>query len=320
MLALLLFFPIAFALSVREILDTPIPKIPDAPARNVTAFAFPTAHDWFTLNATNYILWDWAQDNSPDLRVILDRPDGDVVMLRGPLILNDKIVYASSENFEIKVAGSDVIVPMPWGVPKTAVGSGTVRMGSGAAPAVAQTSTIDIVTLITQGLVPSTAHPSAASTEIAGESPLTSTRISFPTMLDWWVLDAPNQAEWTFVHPTLDPDKVEIDLILDNLDDTLCPSPVLVARVHARWGKWGSPSNLQGAKPDIYAESENFELRPAGAAPTHEWDSTPNVASVQRSAPAVGPTGSTSGARRLATPEWLGVVMAAVVCGTGAAK
>ncbi|BEI84156.1 hypothetical protein CcaverHIS002_0407600 [Cutaneotrichosporon cavernicola] len=203
------------------------------------------------------------------------------------------------------------------------------------APALAQTSTIDIGTLITQGLVPSTTHPSAASTEIAGESPLTSTRINFPTMLDWWVLDAPNQAEWTFVHPTLDPDKVEMDLILDNLDDTVCPSPVLVATVRAHWGKWGGQTNLQGAKAGegyflllqdrtnsshIYAESENFELRPAGAALTHKWHPTPDVASAQSSALAVGPTGSTSGARRLATPEWLGVVMAAVVWGTGAAK
>ncbi|BEI84157.1 hypothetical protein CcaverHIS002_0407610 [Cutaneotrichosporon cavernicola] len=165
MLAVLLLLPIAFALSVREIPDTPIPMIPDAPPRNVTTFVFPTARDWFTLNETNYIVWDWVQDNSPDLRVILDRPDGDVVMLRGPLILNDKIpanmfgmtyngslpavagngyrlrlhdfandtiVYASSENFEIKVAGSHHIAPMPWGVPMTTTGSSGVRMGSGA--------------------------------------------------------------------------------------------------------------------------------------------------------------------------------------------
>lgn len=115
------------------------------------------------------------------------------------------------------------------------------------APSAFAQSTIDIRTLITQGLVPSAASsPGAASTELAGESPLTSTRINFPTMLDWWVVGALNQAEWTFVHTTLDAEDVSMDLVLDNLDDTLCPAPVTVTSVRAHWGKWGGTSMLDG--------------------------------------------------------------------------
>jgi hypothetical protein len=65
-------------------------------------------------------------------------------------------------------------------------------------------------------------------------------------MLDWWVVGALNQAEWTFVHPTLHAEDVGMDLVLDNLDDTLCPAPVKVASVRAHWGKWGGTSSLDG--------------------------------------------------------------------------
>ncbi|CAK9786114.1 unnamed protein product [Cutaneotrichosporon oleaginosum] len=204
-----------------------------------------------------------------------------------------------------------------------------------ALPALAQTSTIDISNIITQGLVPSvgTAAPGAAATELAGESPLTDTRINFPTMLDWWVVGALNQVEWTFVHPSKDAEEVTMDLILDNLDTTLCPEPVKVTSVRAHWGKWGGTSQLEGARPgegyflvlldstnssEVYSESENFELRPAGAVPTHEWDPSasgaPAANAPAASTPAASPTpGGTSGAGRL-SPGWLvGAAFAAVM-------
>ncbi|TXT11567.1 uncharacterized protein COLE_01977 [Cutaneotrichosporon oleaginosum] len=144
---------------------------------------------------------------------------------------NDSIIYAKSELFEIKAVGADPTIPVPWGSSQPSA-----------------TSTIDISNIITQGLVPSvgTAAPGAAATELAGESPLTDTRINFPTMLDWWVVGALNQVEWTFVHPSKDAEEVTMDLILDNLDTTLCPEPVKVTSVRAHWGKWGGTSQLEG--------------------------------------------------------------------------
>ncbi|GMK59439.1 hypothetical protein CspeluHIS016_0800450 [Cutaneotrichosporon spelunceum] len=160
MLALLLLVSaLVRALDVREIMDVPEPSA-YVPVHNETAFAFPRAHDWFTIGTTNYVLWDWLESHTSDLRVVLDRPDGDVDMLRGPLVLKDKIpanmfgmsyngslpaspghgyrlslrdvandsvVYASSESFEIKGADAKPTAPVPWGLPKATAHSGAVR-------------------------------------------------------------------------------------------------------------------------------------------------------------------------------------------------
>ncbi len=100
MLALFL-LPLVAALVPREMVDHPAPVIVDSsePA-NETYIAFPQARDWckpprvpahaVTLNSTAYVLWDWVEGHAPDLRVVLDRPDGDTRLLRGPLALNDK--------------------------------------------------------------------------------------------------------------------------------------------------------------------------------------------------------------------------------------
>jgi hypothetical protein len=69
----------------------------------------------------------------------------------------------------------------------------------------------------------------------------------------------------------------------------------------------------------VFAESENFELRPAGAAPTHEWDPASDAAPTG-AAPGSAPVSSavasptlTSGAGRLA-PGWLvGAAVAAAM-------
>lgn len=94
----------------------------------------------------------------------------------------------------------------------------------------------------------STRNLGPISTEQAGESPLTSTRIGFPTMLDWWVVGALNQIEWDWVEP-VDGNEVKLNVLLDNLDKKLCPQPVRVNEdetVWAYWSGWGRVSELKG--------------------------------------------------------------------------
>lgn len=96
---------------------------------------------------------------------------------------------------------------------------------------------------------PSRTSANAQSTQLAGESPLEHTRINFPTMLDWWVVGALNQAEWTFVEPDADAEDVSLSVLLANLDKTLCPEPVLVnagEEVRAHWTAWGNVNPLKG--------------------------------------------------------------------------
>lgn len=93
-----------------------------------------------------------------------------------------------------------------------------------------------------------TRPPGGISTELAGESPLESTRIGFPTMLDWWVVGGLNQIEWEWVEP-VDGEEVKLNVVLDNLDEKLCPEPVVVngdETVWAYWSGWGMISELKG--------------------------------------------------------------------------
>lgn len=70
----------------------------------------------------------------------------------------------------------------------------------------------------------------------------------------------------------------------------------------------------------VFSESENFELRPAGAAPTHEWDPVSDAAATGAAPAGSAPVSSavasptpTSGAGRLA-PGWLvGAAVAAAM-------
>lgn len=115
------------------------------------------------------------------------------------------------------------------------------------ATALAPASAATVTSLLNP--TPLTSGAGAASTQLAGESPLTRTRVNFPTMLDWWVVGAPNQVEWDFVEPDADASDVSLHVVLDNLDKTLCPQPVRVNGdevVRAHWSGWGNANTLKG--------------------------------------------------------------------------
>lgn len=111
-------------------------------------------------------------------------------------------------------------------------------------PVLAQTSTD--ASMSQDVATPAATSSGASASAQAGESPLTETRVNYPTSLDWWVVGAHNQAQWTFVHPDKNAEDVSMDLVLNNLNDTLCPQPVKMATVRAVWGKWGATSQFEG--------------------------------------------------------------------------